>query len=105
MTDTTSVAGVAGQVATIDEAILKVMPIVSTMIAFIPGAQVAVPFMPLLIGILTAVDTAAKDLAANNPDMAVQDIFKTIQNHLTSLAPNSPTLSGPMVGAVLPPAS
>jgi len=104
MTDT-NVAQIAGTVATVDEAVLKAMPIISTMIMFIPGAQAAAPFMPLVTGLLTAVDTAAKDLAANNPDMAFQDIINAIKNHLSGAAPNSPTLSGVAGSVALPQAS
>jgi len=105
MTDTQSVAQIAGTVATVDEAIMNAMPIISVMVGFIPGAQPLVPFLPLLSGLLAAVDTAAKDLAANNPDMAFQDIVNAIKNHLTNGAPNSPTLSGPMNSIALPQAS
>jgi hypothetical protein len=105
MTDMTNIAQIAGQVATVDEAILKALPIISVMVGFIPGAQPLIPFMPLLGGLLTAVDTAAKDLASNNPDMAFEDIINAIKNHLTNGAPNSPTLSGPMNSVALPQAS
>lgn len=84
---------IAGEVATIDEAIMKALPFVSTFIGFVPGGAVAVPFMPLVGELLQALDTAAKDVAAGNTGAGVQDILAEVMNHLTPGKPNSPILS------------
>ena len=101
MTNTASpsIAQIASEVATVDEVFLKAAPFLSAVMGFIPGAQVAVPLMPLFIGVLTALDNAARDVAAGNTDGAFKDIFTQIQNHLTAGAPNSPILSGPLPAA------
>jgi hypothetical protein len=93
MTDTTSAAGIATEVSQIDEAVMKALPFVSTMIGFIPGAQVAVPFMPLVGELLQVIDNAAKSVAAGNSSAAAQDVLQEIMNHLTPGKPNSPILS------------
>jgi hypothetical protein len=90
MTDT-SITGIATEVATVDEAIMKFLPEISLLLGFIPGAGVAVPFLP---EVLTALDNAAKAVATGNPGAAIGSIFSEIANHLTPGAPNSPTLSG-----------
>lgn len=92
MTDPTP-EGVAGQVATVDEAVMKFLPFVSTILGFIPGAQVAVPFMPLVQGALTALDSAAKAVSMGDPGAGVQDIFTEVINHLTPGQPNSQALT------------
>lgn len=90
---TETIPQVAGQVASVDEAVMKALPFISTFIGFIPGAQVAVPFMPLVGEILVAVDNAAKSIQAGNNSAAVEDILTEIRNHLTPGAPNSSILS------------
>jgi len=91
---TPDVVSIATEVATVDEAVMKFFPYISTMIGFIPGAQVAVPFMPLVAEFLKVVDDAAKHVAAGNSGAAAQDVMKEIMDHLTPGAPNSPVLSG-----------
>lgn len=93
MTDT-SITGIATEVSTVDEAVMKALPFISGIIGFIPGGAVAVPFLPLVGELLSALDNAAKDVAAGNAGNAVEDILTEIKNHLTKGAPNSPTLSG-----------
>ena len=94
MTDSTvNVTQIAGEVASVDEAVMKFFPTISTIVGFIPGAQVAVPFLPLVGEILAAVDTAAKDIQAGNNGAAVEDILTEIRNHLTPGLPNSLILS------------
>lgn len=90
----TDMKSVAGTVVTVDEAVMKALPFISTMLNFIPGAQVAVPFMPLVGEALLALDNAAKEVAAGNNGMAVQDVLKVIEDHLTKGKPNSPILAG-----------
>jgi hypothetical protein len=90
---TIDVTQVANTVSTVDEAVLKALPFISTIIGFVPGAQVALPFMPLVGAGLTALDEAAKAVAAGNPGMAFQDIMKVVTDHLTHGKPNSPILS------------
>lgn len=89
----TDMKSVAGTVVTVDEAVMKALPFVSTMLGFIPGAQVAVPFMPLVGELLAVLDSAAKSVADGNNGAAIQDIIKEIENHLTPGKPNSPILS------------
>jgi hypothetical protein len=86
---------VAGEVSTVDEAVMKAMPFIATMIGFIPGAQVAVPFMPLVGELLGVLDNAAKAVATGNNGAAFEDVFAEIKNHLTPGQPNSPILSAP----------
>lgn len=92
---TIDVKTIAGEVVTVDEAVLNVFPYISGLIGFIPGAQVAAPFMPLVSEILTAVDGAAKAIQAGNTGAAIDDILTEIRNHLTPGAPNSSVLSSP----------
>lgn len=94
----TDLKAVAGEVATVDEAVMKVLPFVSGLIGFVPGAQVAVPFLPLVGEILAAVDNAAKSIQAGNNSAAIDDILVEIRNHLTPGLPNSSVLSSPPVG-------
>ena len=47
---TANVQAIAGEVSTVDEAVLKALPFISTALGFIPQAAVAVPFMPLVGG-------------------------------------------------------
>jgi hypothetical protein len=91
MTD--DVTAIAAQVSTVDEAIMKVLPFVTTMLGFVPGAAVAVPFLPLVSGFLAALDNAAKAVAAGNPGAAATDILQEVISHLTPGAANSPALA------------
>jgi hypothetical protein len=91
---TIDVTQVANQVSSVDEVVMKLLPEISLILGFIPGAQIAVPFMPLVGAGLTALDEAAKAVAAGNPGMAFQDIMNVVVNHLTPGKPNSPILSG-----------
>ena len=86
---------VATEVSTVDEAVMKALPFISFMLGFIPGAQVAVPFMPFALGALKALDEAAKKVADGNPGAAAQDVLQEVMNHLTPGKPNSPILSVP----------
>ena len=90
---TTDIKSVATTVSTVDEAIMKALPFISTVIGFVPGAQVAVPFMPLVGGLLAALDNAAKAVAAGNNGAAIEAVIAEIENHLTPGKPNSPILS------------
>lgn len=90
---TESITQIAGQVSQVDEAILKALPFVSTFIGFIPGAAVAVPFLPLVTEVLTALDNAAKAVAAGNTGAGVQVVLQEIMNHLTPGAPNAAALA------------
>ena len=90
---TPTAASIAGTVSTVDEEILKFMPFVSTILAVIPGAQIAVPFLPIATEILGVIDNAAKAVAGGNTGVAIQDVFNEIKNHLTPGAPNSAALS------------
>ena len=92
---TNGLESAAGTVSQVDEAVLRALPFISTIIGFIPGGAVAVPFMPLVGGLLEALDNAAKAVAAGNSGGAVQDILREVASHLTPGAPNSPILSAP----------
>lgn len=85
---------IAKEVSTVDEAVMKVLPFVSTFIGFVPGAQVAIPFLPLVSEFLSVVDNAAKAVSEGNSGAAVQDVLQEVMNHLTPGKPNSPILSG-----------
>lgn len=91
------VKGIAGKVAEVDEEIMKLFPYISTIIGFVPGAQAAVPFLPIVGEILAAIDQAAKDINNGNPGSAVEDILTEIRNHLQPGKPNSAILSSPLV--------
>jgi len=93
MTDT-SISGIATEVSQVDEAVMKALPFVSGLIGFIPGASVAVPFVPLITEFLGVIDNAAKAVADGNPGAAATDVLQEVINHLTPGKPNSPTLSG-----------
>lgn len=96
MTDTEqTAASIATQVSSIDEALMNVLPFITPMLGFIPGAAVATPFLPLVGDLLGAVDNAAKAVAAGNPGAAAVDILQEVINHLTPGKPNSPILSAP----------
>lgn len=84
---------VAGEVATIDEEVMKLLPFIGGIIGFVPGAQAVAPLLPLVGEILAAVDKAAKDIQGNDPSAAVDDILTEIRNHLTVGRPNSAVLS------------
>jgi hypothetical protein len=90
---TTDMKSVATTVSTVDEAVMTALPFISGILGFIPGAQVAVPFMPLVSEGLMALDNAAKAVAAGNPGAAIQDVMKEVMDHLTPGKPNSPILS------------
>lgn len=89
----TDLKAVAGEVAKVDEAVMRVFPFISSMIGFVPGGQVAVPLMPIVSEILQAVDTAAKHIQDGDNGAALDDILKEIRNHLTPGRPNSAVLS------------
>lgn len=97
MTSGQDISTIAGEVAQVDEQIMKFFPYISGIIGFIPGAQVAVPFLPIVGEILQAVDAAAKDIQTGNTGAAVDDILTEIRNHLTPGRPNSSILSSPRV--------
>jgi hypothetical protein len=84
---------VASEVATVDEAVMKVLPFISTFIGFVPGGAVAVPFLPLAGELLQALDNAAKEIAAGNPTGAAQDVLQELIDHLTKGKPNSTALA------------
>lgn len=92
------VKSVAGEVSTVDEAVMTALPFISGIIGFIPGAAIAVPFMPLVSEGLMALDNAAKAVAEGNPGAGIEDILTEIKNHLTPGMPNSPILSAPATG-------
>jgi hypothetical protein len=102
MTTGTTLAGVAGGVATADEAVMKFLPFISTALAFIPGAQIAVPFMPLVGELLAVLDNAAKAVASGNPGSAFEDVLAEVRSHLTPGLPNSPILSAAPAAAADP---
>lgn len=89
------VGAIATEAAQVDEAIMKALPFASTLLEFVPGAQVAVPFLPLVGEGLSVLDNALRAVAAGNPGMAAKDVFQEVINHLTPGAPNSPILSAP----------
>lgn len=80
----------AGQVAAIDEAILRFMPFISTAVSF--GAPEAAAFMPLIAGLLRAVDEAAKHVATGNNGAAIGDVIDVVRSHITPGLPNAPIL-------------
>jgi hypothetical protein len=94
MTDP-SVASIASEVSTVDEAVMRFLPEISLLLGIIPGAQVAVPFMPLVGGALGAIDNAAKLVAAGNPGAAAETVLQMVMDHLTPGKPNSPILAAP----------
>lgn len=94
MSDTTTntVAGIAAEVSTVDEMIMKFMPFISMGLGLAPGGSIAAP---LISEFLTVVDDAAKAVAAGNSGAAFQVILSEVENHLTPGKPNSPILSAP----------
>ena len=90
---TVDVAGIATEVATIDEKVMAYLPEIAMLAGFIPGAAPVVAFEPLVLELLAAIDTAAKDVAASNPGAAFQDIVTAITNHLAKGKPLSPALT------------
>ena len=88
-----NLAAIATEVSTIDEAAMKFLPFVTTIVGAIPQTAVAAPFLAVAGPLLQALDNAAKEVAAGNPGAAAQDIFQQLINHLTKGAPNSPALS------------
>ena len=92
MTDTT-VTGVASEVSAIDEELMKILPFITPLLGFVPGAAVLTPFEPLVLDLLTAVDNAAKEIAAGNPGAAATDVLQILINHLTKGQPNAPELA------------
>lgn len=93
MANPPNVAGIAGEVSTVDEAIMKFLPEISMLLGIIPGAQVALPFMPLVTTALKVLDDAAKKVHDGNPGAAAHDVLQEVMNHLTPGKPNSPILS------------
>jgi hypothetical protein len=91
----TSLQDAAGTIAKIDEAAIKALPFISSVIGFVPGGAAATPFLPLIGEILQAVDNAAKHIQQGNTSAAFDDILVEIRNHLTPGAPNSSVLSSP----------
>jgi hypothetical protein len=91
----TDISSIAKEVSQVDEAVMKALPFISTLIAFVPGAQVATPFLPLVGELLQVLDKAAKSVADGNNSGAAQDILGEIMNHLTPGKPNSTILSAP----------
>lgn len=84
---------IATEVSTVDEAVMKVLPFITTITGLIPGAQVATPFLAMAGPLLAAVDSAAQAVAAGNPGAAVTDVLQEIISHLTPGAANSPALA------------
>ena len=89
----TDVKTIATEVATYDEAILKFMPYLGSILGIIPGAQAGVPVVAGITALMKAIDNAAKAVSQADPSTGVGDIVTTIVNHLTPGAPNSPALS------------
>jgi hypothetical protein len=96
---TTQLEVVAKEVATVDEAVMKVLPFISTFIGFVPGAAVAIPFLPLVGELLAALDSAAQAVSTGNNAGGIEAIIDEIKNHLTPGAPNSPILSAPVTNS------
>jgi len=90
---TIDVTGISETVASVDEKIMQALPVIAGLVGFIPGASAAVVFEPVVMEILQVVDAAAKNIAANNPGAAFQDIFDELKNHLTKGQPDSPALA------------
>ena len=93
---TTTTSTIATDAALADQVItevLKVMPFVSTVIQFVPGAAVATPFVPLFVEFLGVLDNAAKAVAAGNTQAAIGAILGEIMSHLTPGMPNAPALA------------
>jgi len=88
----TDVKTIATEVATYDEAILKFMPYLGSILGIIPGAQAGVPVVAGITALLKAIDDAAKAVSANT-SADPNGIVGEIVNHLTPGAPNSPALS------------
>lgn len=88
-----SAQSIAGEVASVDETIMKFLPYIGTILGVIPGAQVGVPIVGGLQLVLKAIDDGAKLVAGSNPGASPTDIFTTLVNHLTPGQPNSPVLS------------
>jgi hypothetical protein len=86
------IQSVASEVASVDENVMKFLPYISTLLGFIPGAQIGVPIVGGVGLVLKAVDDAAKAVATGTPGTQVPDIFTAIVDHLTPGKPNSPLL-------------
>ena len=91
---TTNINVIAGQVAQVDEIVIKYMPFISSMVALIPGAAPFVAAEPVIVSLLTALDNAAKAVSTGNYTNAFDSVVKEIESHLTPGAPNSPHLAG-----------
>lgn len=89
------IPAVAGEVATVDEAVMKALPTIAMFAGFIPGASIITGFEPEIMMALKALDDAAKAVAGGNPGMAFRDVLGAITSHLTPGMPNSPILSDP----------
>lgn len=90
---TFNVQNTAATVSTVDEFVMGAMPFVTTALALIPGAQVAVPFLPLVSELLGVLDNAAKAVSAGDTGLAIEDVFAAIKAHLTPGQPNSAALA------------
>ena len=91
---TETVQSVATTVATVDEAIMKALPFLSPFLGFIPGGTVIAAAEPIALEALTALDNAAKLVAAGNTGAAASGVLQTIIDHLTPGKPNAPILAG-----------
>jgi hypothetical protein len=89
----TSLSGIAAEVATVDEAVMKALPFIGGIIGFVPGGAVISPFIPLITELLTTVDNAAKAVSAGNTASAATDVLNEVISHLTPGKPNSAALS------------
>ena len=87
-----SIASIAATVSNVDEFLIKALPVISFGIGLIPGAGVAAPFIGLLPELLTALDNAAKAVAAGNPSLAFDDVLSEIKAHLTPGQANASAL-------------
>jgi hypothetical protein len=90
-----TLAGVAGEVSSADEVVMQFLPEVTTICGFIPGAQVATPFLAMAGPLLLALDNACKSVVAGNPGAAAETVLQEVISHLTPGLPNSPILSAP----------
>lgn len=92
---TVDIQTIAGEVVTVDEAIMKVFPFIATAVGFVPGGAAVAAAAPLISELLQVVDNAAKAVAAGNTGAAIQDVISEVVSHLTPGQPNSPVLSAP----------
>lgn len=90
---TSGIASAAGTASQVIEGIERFLPFITTIIGAIPQTAVAAPFLAGAGPLLSVLDNAAKEIAANNPGAAGEVILTELTNHLTKGAPNSPALS------------